>query len=339
MLALRNCAVFVLLPLLSAAQQAQPPQADSWRFKIQSANVVVDVIVTDRKGNVVAGLSASDFQVFENGLPQKILSFEAPSSNIPGDAPADSPGVLVHSGALGLRSMRLITMVLDIADMRGASLKTSIDAALQFVDKAIGLEDYVAVYAIGYDVRLVVPFSRDKQKVNEGLRSLLRGSQEIRTARSHESTVAEINGLSDQIQSLSSGTGPANRALAAMAQVERATLQTALGMQANMQTLILFRALRAIAQASGNLPGRKNVVLFSEGLPNTTETDAGIASVVDAANRANVAFYVIDPSGLDGESSIAGSYNSVSRDPSQVSRDKANVRRGPSVSGGESKFD
>src|SRR6266478_9672888 len=114
MLALRNCAVFALLPLLSAAQQAQPPQADSSRFKIQSANVVVDVIVTDRKGNVVAGLSASDFQVFENGLLQKILSFEAPSPNIPGDAPADSPGVSVHPGDLGTRSMRLITMVLDI---------------------------------------------------------------------------------------------------------------------------------------------------------------------------------------------------------------------------------
>src|SRR5258708_3558667 len=157
MLALRDWAVFALLPLLSAAQQAQPPQADVSRFKIQSANVVVDVIVTDRKGNVVPGLTASDFQVFENGLPQKILSFEAPSSNNPGDAPADSPGVSVHSGAPGTRSMRLITIVLDIADMRGASLKTSIDAALQFVDKAIGLEDYVAVYAIAYDVLLAVP--------------------------------------------------------------------------------------------------------------------------------------------------------------------------------------
>src|SRR5260370_38561425 len=113
-----------------------------------------------------------------------------------------------------------------------------------------------------------------------------------------------------------------------MTEVERLTLQAEVPMQATFQTRVLFRALRAIAQASGSLPGRKNVVLFSEGLPNTTETDAGIASVVDAANRANVAFYVIDPSGLGGESSIASSNNSFSRDPTKVSRDKSNVRRG-----------
>jgi len=330
--AIRNFAVLVLTPLL-AAQQAPPPQPDVPRFKTQAATVMVDVIVTDRKGNVVPGLTAADFQVFENGVQQKISSFEAPAN-------PDSPAASAKPESLGARSMRMITLVLDIADMRGASLKTSIDAALQFVDKAIGVEDYVAVYAIGYDVRLVVPFSRDKQKVSDGLRSLLRNSQEIRTARSRESTVGEIDGLSDQIKSLSSDTGMAARALAAMAQVERATLQTALMMQANMQTRILFRALRAIAQASGNLPGRKNVVLFSEGLPNTTETEAGIASVVDAANRANVAFYVIDPSGLGGESGIMGTFDSGSRDPSQVGRDRMNnVRSGPSVSGGQSKFD
>jgi VWFA-related protein len=297
------------------------------------------VIVTDRKGNVVPGLTASDFQIFENGLPQKILSLEPPSSSSPANPPANSSGVSVQSGTPGTSSMRLITLVLDIADMRPTSLKTSIDAAKQFVDKVIGAEDYVAIYAIGYDVRLVVPFSRDKQKVSEGLLSLSPGNREVRTARSRESTVGEISGLSDQIRSLTSDRSAAGRALAAMAEVERLTLESALAMQASMQTRILFRALRAIAQASGNLPGRKNVVLFSEGLPNTRETEEGIASVVDAANRANVAFYVIDPSGLGGESSLIASSDDGLRRPSQVALDRANARRGPSVSGGDSKFD
>jgi VWFA-related protein len=335
-----SVAVSVLVPLLSAQQ----PQPDASRFKIQSATVVVDVIVTDRKGNVVPGLTAGDFQLSENGVSQKIVSFEGPSSSLPGRPSGDTPAVSVQSpGSFSARSLRMITIVLDVSDMRGSSLKTSIDASMQFVEKAIGVDDYVAVYAIGHDVRLVVPFSRDKQKVSEGLLSLGRGNQGIQTARGREGTIAAMNSLADQIDTLNKAGDPASGALAQMAQAERLTLQTEMAFQATMQTRVLFRALRAIAQASGNLPGRKNVVLFSEGLPATTETDNGVASVVDAANRANVAFYVIDPSGLSGESGVMGSFDaggaSGGRRASQVARDNENAARGTAVSGGDSKFD
>jgi len=338
--ATNRLALLALLPLLSA-QQPQPPQPDASRFKTQSATVVVDVIVTDRKGNVVPGLTAGDFQVSENGVAQKILSFEGPDANLAGRPPVDSPNVSVQAGSFSTRSLRMITLVLDVGDMRGASLSTSIQAAMQFVDKAIGADDYVAVYAIGYDVRLVVPFSRDKQKVNEGLLSLSRGNAGIQTARGREGTLAQMNSLADQIQAL--GRGGTQATMAAMMEFERLTLQTEMAMQATMQTRVLFRALRAIAQASGNLPGRKNVVLFSEGLPSTRETDAGVASVVDAANRANVAFYVIDPSGLGGESGVMGSFDAAGasggRRSSQAARDSANAARGTAVIGGDSKFD
>jgi VWFA-related protein len=326
-----------------SAQPAQPQQPDPSRFKIQSSTVVVDVIVTDRKGNVVTGLPASDFQVSENGVQQKVVSFEGPAASVTGRPLADSPGVSVQPGTFAMRSLRLITIVLDVSNMRGASLKTSIDAALQFVDKAIVAEDFVAVYTIGFDVRLVVPFSRDKQKVSEGLRSLGRNSSGVQTARGRDATLAAMDSLDNQIQTLNKSGDQASAAMAKMAETERLTLQTEMAFQSTMQTRVLFRALRAIAQASGNLPGRKNVVLFSEGLPATVETDAGVASVVDAANRANVAFYVIDPSGLGGESGVIGSFDasgaSGGRRSSQVARDNANAGRGTDVVGGDTKFD
>jgi len=335
--ALKSFAGLLLVPLLSAQQP------DPSRFKIQSATVVVDVIVTDRKGNVVPGLTASDFQVSENGVQQKILSFEGPALSSPNARPPAEPTVSVQAGSFSARSLRMITLVLDISDMRGASLKTSIDAAMQFVDKAIGVDDYVAVYAIGSEVRLVVPFSRDKQKVSEGLQSLSHGNAGIQTARGRSGTIAAMDSLNDQIATLSKAGDAASAALAGMAEVERLTLQTEMAFQTTMQTRVLFRALRAIAQASGNLPGRKNVVLFSEGLPTSTETDAGVASVVDSANRANVAFYVIDPSGLSGESGVMGSFDAGGatggRRSSQVARDNANAARNTDVVGGDSKFD
>src|SRR5580698_7139801 len=43
--------------------------------------VVLDVVVTDRKGNVVSNLKKEDFQVFEEKQPQTISSFDAPGAH------------------------------------------------------------------------------------------------------------------------------------------------------------------------------------------------------------------------------------------------------------------
>jgi VWFA-related protein len=305
----------------------------------------MDIIVTDGKGNLVTGLTAGDFRVSENGVQQQVLSFEPPrpGATLTARSAADAPTVAIETGNGPMRSMRLITLVIDLAGMRGASLKTSLDASIRYVDKAIGAEDYVAVYSVGSSLQLVIPFSRDKQKITEALQSLGRGNQGISTAHDRERTLSEMSSLSQQVQTLSSGDA-ASKALAQMAETERLTLQVEMTMQATLQTRVLFRALRAIAQASGNLPGRKNVVLFSEGLPATSETYAGIASVVDAANRSNVAFYVIDPSGLGG-TDMMGSFDAGSvgngrqGSNTRAARDGANAGRGTQVVAGESKFD
>jgi hypothetical protein len=45
----------------------QEKTADS-NIKVQAVNVVVDLIVTDRHGRHVQGLTAADFKVYEDGL-------------------------------------------------------------------------------------------------------------------------------------------------------------------------------------------------------------------------------------------------------------------------------
>src|SRR5882724_9747167 len=166
---LKGFSIAVFIPLLSAQQT--PVSPETTKFKTQSATVVVDVIVTDGKGNLVTGLTESDFKVFESGAPQKILSFEPPilGSGSPAERPAANAPAVALPTHTGGPSLRMITLVIETSGMRGASLKTSVDAAIQYVDRAISQEDYVAVYAVGSRLRLVVPFSQDKKKVVEGL--------------------------------------------------------------------------------------------------------------------------------------------------------------------------
>jgi VWFA-related protein len=63
-------------------------------LKVQSQLVVLDVVVTDKAGNLVTNLHRDDFEVLENGVAQDIRNFDGPrkSETIPVTAPKDRFG-------------------------------------------------------------------------------------------------------------------------------------------------------------------------------------------------------------------------------------------------------
>src|SRR5450432_2799358 len=75
---LRRCSSLVLSSLLTARlfSQAAPPDSGEANFKSHVDVVVVNVVVTTGSGDPIAGLDRDDFKAFEDGQPQKILSFE-----------------------------------------------------------------------------------------------------------------------------------------------------------------------------------------------------------------------------------------------------------------------
>jgi VWFA-related protein len=73
-------ALAILLASPLAAQEPPAPPV----FTSQAELVIVDVVVTDRNGNLVRGLTQDDFVVYEDGRAQSVESFEA--VDLPGDA-------------------------------------------------------------------------------------------------------------------------------------------------------------------------------------------------------------------------------------------------------------
>ncbi|MGD0666324.1 MAG: VWA domain-containing protein [Bryobacteraceae bacterium] len=76
---LPRCAVLLLLlcaPLLAQTSQPAPTTA-SLKLKSESRLVLVDAIVTGKKGAAIPGLTASDFHVFEDGKEQPITAFQS----------------------------------------------------------------------------------------------------------------------------------------------------------------------------------------------------------------------------------------------------------------------
>src|SRR5882672_12122244 len=58
------------------APQSQPPQQPQYRVRVTSELVLVNVVVRDKKGNLVRDLKREDFTLLEDGKKQQISSFD-----------------------------------------------------------------------------------------------------------------------------------------------------------------------------------------------------------------------------------------------------------------------
>src|SRR5690242_14340308 len=70
------CAALVITSTASFAQQAGTPAATApTTIKSTAEEVVLDVVVRDKKGKPIKDLTADDFSVMDNGTKQQIKSF------------------------------------------------------------------------------------------------------------------------------------------------------------------------------------------------------------------------------------------------------------------------
>lgn len=94
-----GAAASILMLLNPAAslpsQQAPTPPP----IKVNVRLVTLDVVVTDKKGNLVTDLTKDDFHVYEDAQPQTIRTFEPPSAHLMPQSPDGKPRVIVASAA------------------------------------------------------------------------------------------------------------------------------------------------------------------------------------------------------------------------------------------------
>ena len=117
-------------------------------FQVEVNYVDVDVVVTDEQGNFVTGLTRDDFEVFEDGKPQKIDTFSLV------DLPVEKPTELVVEGRTVAADTqtnrkpfdgRVYVIVLDDLDVSAMRSTPVRDAARQFVREHMAANDLGAV--------------------------------------------------------------------------------------------------------------------------------------------------------------------------------------------------
>ena len=305
-----------------AAQEGQKPappkpaaSAETPTFPAQIEQVIVDVVVTDKKGNPIRGLKREDMSVTEDGVPQQIASFEAvqvPDQPSAG-APPPPPRVSVNT-APGERRGRTFVILFDDMNITPWRANQAKAAVASFLEKGTREGDRVTLISTAggvwwtarmeagrqklldmvkrFDGRYVPDTSPERMSDYEALRiHVYRDPLVVQRVLRRYETYGVTAAMTRRDNSDSTAytvedpyvTGRASEVYYMALTRLRTTLDA------------LERALNGLAMAKG----RKSVILVSEGFIHDINVDE-FKRVNEASRRANAAVYFLNARGLEG---------------------------------------
>jgi VWFA-related protein len=263
-------------------------------FSSQTNLVVVDVYARDKSGKVITTLKKEDFTILEDGKPQAIAVFElqkldsellppieeAPKTLIdrtkPAPEPTPKPPVPTPSGSIRFKDRRLITLFFDFSSLQPDDQIKAQDAAIEFLRTQMTKSDLVSIMVYGAAIKIVEDFTDDRDRLIATIRKFQIGA------------ASEMNGLGD--------TGTA---------AEGDDTGTFVADETEFNIFNTDQKLAALETAARRLaafPEKKALIYFSAGIPKTgVENQSQLRATVNAAVRANVAFYPVDVTGLVAE--------------------------------------
>ena len=312
--------VGLLAPTLTARQQTPPAQRATGAVKSDATAILVDIVVRDRRGDPVTDLTAADFEVEEDGVPQQVGSvtlFSSPNPAAPGGV--SKPAAPVTAAATPGPKLPtapapppVIALVFDRLSPEGRALAHK--AALAYVTKAEP-NSMIGVFGIDLSLKIYQGYTGDAALLKKAIEELGKRSTSQFDSSGRADAVnraASAAGAMDTFQAGVSVGGPAAAAAGAsaggtapsamMAEMERRTLETFEVLERDQQGYATSNSLLALVNSMRALPGRKSVIFFSEGLAIPPAVVAQFRSVIDNANRANVSIYAMDAAGLRTES-------------------------------------
>ncbi len=296
----RRSLAALLLAAIAVWPAAQPAAQGQQPVFRSSRNIVsVDVIVRDRSGAVVKGLTAADFEIREDGRPQEILSFtfeqiaDAPAivksaallagveervaentaSAAPRPADAAAPGPMTSEALAG---RRLIVLLFDVSSMEPEEVQRAVDSARKYVSDQMSPADLVAVATVSTQLDVLTDFSGDRTAVDGALTRL-----------------AYTEGTATPPPDASTASTDEQAATSAE---ETATSTSELEMFNND---VRLRALRTLAETLAPVEQKKSIIYFSSGMQRSgQDNQVELRAAINAAVRGNVVIYPIDSRGL-----------------------------------------
>jgi VWFA-related protein len=295
---MRWVATLVLFTALAAPRQQVGQNAPLEKnsestIEVSTQAVVETVVVSDKKGNPITGLTANDFKLTEDGVPQTISFCEYQElKEIPAATPAAGKpeNVTIYDkltrtqiapesrGRFRYEDRRLLALYFDMTAMPPSDQMRALMAAENFVRTRMGPEDLIAILRYqGGSVDVLADFTADRDRLLSILETMI---------------VGEGQGFGE-----SSGDASTSDTGAAFGQDD-----------SEFNTFNNDRQLSALQTAAkmlGQLSEKKCLIYFASGLAlHGLDNQAQLHATIDDAIRSGVSFWPIDARGLVAEAPL-----------------------------------
>ena len=225
--------------------------------------MVVDVVVTDKKGQPVTGLKAEDFTVEENGKKQKTSVFVPPGITNQ-TAPTEAPPGILSNHPENVRPKGIPTLLL--LDATNSPFKDQSYARSQMLKYVLeqGQSGHsMAVLTLTDQLRVLQQFTSDPQMLMRAIKNLRPQEQVLASA----GPVPESHAVASGVGHLGGGGNAANATVAVVTAAAQSFADLQVAYSQERRTLITIEAMKSLSQMLGGLPGRKNVVWLTASLP------------------------------------------------------------------------
>jgi VWFA-related protein len=261
---------------------------DAYTLTVKSQLVIETVVAKDKQGNFIGGLTAKDFNVTEDGVPQTIRFCE--HEKLPTTAnplpltPSDEEEITIYKRLARTqlapeepeharyKDHRLLAMYFDMTAMRPDDQLRALAAAEKFVRTQMTAADLISILRFsGGAVDVLQDFTADRNRLLSILQTMIVGEG--------QGTVESVDDAS------SADTG------AAFGQDDS---------EFNIfNTDRQLSALQTAAKMLGQMNEKKSLIYFASGLRlNGVDNQAQLHATIDAAVRAGVSFWPVDARGL-----------------------------------------
>lgn len=271
-------------PTMLSAQQA-PADVPTITIRANTRLVVVDVVVTDKKGQPVTGLKAEDFTLEENGRKQKVSIFVPPGVTNRTASTPPPPGVLSNLPENVSPAGVPTVLLLDAANSPFKDQAYARSQMLKYVVEQGKSGRPMAVITQTDQLRVLQQFTSDPQVLITAIKNLKPQEQILQPG----APAPESHGVADGPRGGASGALTESVASAMAAAQAFADLQV--GYNLERRTLITIESMKALSRMLGGLPGRKNVVWLTASLPfdlipeDRTMTDAELLADLPGQGR------------------------------------------------------
>lgn len=283
----------------------RPPSNDDGDVvKISTSLIQLDVTVIDQRGKVVGDMRPDEIEIYENGQKQKITNFTFVSAVKPttlNAVPVEKGLIPVPQAVLRPEQVRrTFALVVDDLSLSFESAYQTRRTLKKFVDEQMVDGDLVAIIRTGAGVGALQQFTSNKRILYAAIERVKWnpiGNGGISAFAPIEPTFSEMTAAAAGDSADSDEAGNAANTQRAFEDFQSSVFATG-----------TLGALKYIVQGMSELPGRKSVILFSDGFKIFEQDEHGftqggrvaefLQELVDVANRSSVVFYTIDARGL-----------------------------------------